>query len=73
MFEENKNITEKKLTDEEKITIIYNSLDEIEEISFINSRERIEFNQYLQYLNFLESIGKIKMIILKNSIKVIKK
>lgn len=73
LFEENKNITEKKLTDEEKIMIIYNSLDEIEEINFINSRERIEFNQYLQYLNFLESIGKIQLIILKNSIKVIKK
>lgn len=73
LFEENKNIDKKKLTDEEKISIIYDSLDEIEEVSFINYRERIEFNHYIKYLNFLESIGKIQLIILKNSIKVIKK
>lgn len=50
-----------KLTDEDKITIIYNSLSEIEEISFTDKKEKINFNQYMLYLNFLELQGKIKI------------
>ena len=50
-----------KLTDEDKIEIIYNSLSKIEEISFTDKREKINFNPYMLYLNFLEAQGKIKI------------
>ena len=40
-----------KLTDEDKIEIIYNSLSKIEEISFTDKREKIDFNPYMLYLN----------------------
>ncbi len=58
-----------KLTDEDKIEIIYNSLSKIEEISFIDKREKINFNPYMLYLNFLEAQGKIKIKMLENCSK----
>lgn len=58
-----------KLTDEDKIEIIYNSLSKIEEISFTDKREKINFNPYMLYLNFLEAQGKIKIKILENCSK----
>lgn len=57
------------MTDEEKINIIYNSLDEKEELIFTTKEERINFNKYVMYLNFLESLGKIKVRISENYIK----
>lgn len=58
-----------KLTDEDKIEIIYNSLSKIEEISFNSIREKFNFNQYMLYLNFLEAQGKIKVKMLENCSK----
>lgn len=58
-----------KLTDEDKIEIIYNSLSKIEEISFIDKREKIDFNPYMLYLNFLEAQGKIKIKMMENCSK----
>lgn len=58
-----------KLTDEDKIEIIYNSLSKIEEISFTNKREKINFNPYMLYLNFLEAQGKIKIKMIENCSK----
>lgn len=58
-----------KLTDEDKIEIIYNSLSKIEEISFTDKREKINFNPYMLYLNFLEAQGKIKIKMMENSSK----
>lgn len=58
-----------KLTDEDKIEIIYNSLSKIEEISFTSIREKFNFNQYMLYLNFLESQGKIKIKMIENCSK----
>ena len=58
-----------KLTDEDKIEIIYNSLSKIEEISFIDKREKINSNPYMLYLNFLEAQGKIKIKMLENCSK----
>ena len=58
-----------KLTDEDKIEIIYNSLSKIEEISFTDKREKINFNPYMLYLNFLESQGKIKIKMIENCSK----
>lgn len=58
-----------KLTDEDKIEIIYNSLSKIEEISFTDKREKINFNSYMLYLNFLESQGKIKIKMIENCSK----
>lgn len=58
-----------KLTDEDKIEIIYNSLSKIEEISFIDKREKINFNPYMLYLNFLEAQGKIKIKMIENCSK----
>lgn len=52
-----------KLTDEEKIKIIYNSLDDEERIHFKGTKDKIRFNRYLAYLNFLESLGYIKVYI----------
>ena len=58
-----------KLTDEDKIEIIYNSLSNIEEISFTDKREKINFNPYMLYLNFLEAQGKIKIKMIENCSK----
>ncbi|AVQ19381.1 hypothetical protein [Fusobacterium mortiferum] len=58
-----------KLTDEDKIEIIYNSLSKIEEISFTDKREKINFNPYMLYLNFLEAQGKIKIKMIENCSK----
>lgn len=58
-----------KLTDENKIEIIYNSLSKIEEISFKDKREKINFNPYMLYLNFLEAQGKIKIKMMENCSK----
>lgn len=58
-----------KLTDEDKIEIIYNSLSKIEEISFTDKREKIDFNPYMLYLNFLEAQGKIKIKMIENCSK----
>lgn len=58
-----------KLTDEDKIEIIYNSLSKIEEISFTDKREKINFNPYMLYLNFLEAQGKIKIKMVENCSK----
>lgn len=58
-----------KLTDEDKIEIIYNSLSKIEEISFTDKEEKINFNPYMLYLNFLEAQGKIKINMMENCSK----
>lgn len=58
-----------KLTDEDKIEIIYNSLSKIEEISFTDKKEKINFNPYMLYLNFLEAQGKIKIKMSENCSK----
>lgn len=58
-----------KLTDEDKIEIIYNSLSKIEEISFTDKKEKINFNSYMLYLNFLEAQGKIKIKMIENCSK----
>ena len=58
-----------KLTAEDKIEIIYNSLSKIEEISFTDKREKINFNPYMLYLNFLEAQGKIKIKMMENCSK----
>ena len=57
------------LSNEEKIKIIYDSLAEEEIILFTSKKERINFNKYMIYLNFLESIGKIEVKVLENYIK----
>lgn len=58
-----------KLTDEDKIEIIYNSLSKVEEISFTDKKEKINFNPYMLYLNFLEFQGKIKIKMMENCSK----
>lgn len=58
-----------KLTDEDKIEIIYDSLSKIEEISFTDKKEKINFNPYMLYLNFLEAQGKIKIKMIENCSK----
>ena len=58
-----------KLTDEDKIEIIYNSLSKIEEISFTDKKEKINFNPYMLYLNFLEAKEKIKIKMIENCSK----
>lgn len=57
------------MTDDEKIKMIYDSLDKVEVLIFTSKEERIRFNKYMMYLNFLESIDKIKVTILENYIK----
>lgn len=51
----------KPLTDEEKIFIIYQSLEDVEELIFFNRQDKISFNKYMLYLNYLESLGKINI------------
>ena len=57
------------MTDDEKIKMIYDSLAEEEIILFTSKKERVNFNKYMMYLNFLESIGKIEVKVLENYIK----
>lgn len=57
------------LSNEEKIKIIYDSLAEEEIILFTSKKEKINFNKYMIYLNFLESIGKTEVKVLENYIK----
>lgn len=59
----------KKLTDLEKIKLIYDSLSSIEEITFDNKLDKMKFNKYMLYLNFLESQGKIKIKMIENCSK----
>ena len=49
------------MSDEEKIKIIYNSLEDVEELIFLNKQDKINFNKYMLYLNYLESLGKISI------------
>lgn len=55
-----------QLTDKEKISLIYESLDSQEEIIFDTLGEQIMFNRYMEYLNFLETIGKISIRIFQD-------
>lgn len=57
------------MTDDEKIKMIYDSLAEEEIILFTSKKERVNFNKYMMYLNFLESVGKIEVKVLENYIK----
>ena len=50
-----------QLTNKEKISLIYESLDSQEEIIFDTRYEQMMFNRYMEYLNFLETIGKISI------------
>lgn len=59
----------KELTDLEKIKLIYDSLSSIEEITFDNRLDKMKFNKYMLYLNFLESQGKIKIKMIENCSK----
>jgi len=55
-----------QLTDKEKISLVYESLDSQEEIIFDTRGEQIMFNRYMEYLNFLETIGKISIRIFQD-------
>ena len=59
----------KELTDLEKIKLIYDSLSSIEEITFDNRLNKMKFNKYMLYLNYLESQGKIKVKMIENCSK----
>lgn len=59
----------KELTDLEKIKLIYDSLSSIEEITFDNRLDKMKFNKYMLYLNYLESQGKIKVKMIENCSK----
>ena len=59
----------KELTDLEKIKLIYDSLSRIEEITFDNKLDKMKFNKYMLYLNYLESQGKIKVKMIENCSK----
>ena len=56
----------KYLTDEEKISLIYQSLEEVEELIFLNVQDKMKFNKYMLYLNYLEEKGKVELKILEN-------
>ncbi len=56
----------KYLTDEEKISLIYQSLEEVEELIFFNVQDKMKFNKYMLYLNYLEKKGKVELKILEN-------
>lgn len=56
----------KYLTDDEKISIIYQSLEDVEELVFLNLEDKKRFNKYMLYLNFLEQQGKVKVKIFEN-------
>ena len=55
-----------QLTNKEKISLIYESLDSQEEIIFDTRYEQMMFNRYMEYLNFLETIGKISIRIFQD-------
>lgn len=59
----------KELTDLEKIKLIYDSISSIEEITFDNKLDKMKFNKYMLYLNYLESQGKIKIKMIENCSK----
>ena len=61
------------LTDEEKISLIYESLDNVEELIFLNREDKMKFNKYMMYLNFLEENGKIEVKMYDNYINKIRK
>ena len=43
------------------LEIIYNSLEDEEELIFFNIEEKIIFNKYMMYLNYLEANNLIKL------------
>ena len=55
-----------QLDDDEKIKIIYNSLEDIEELEFYDIQDKINFNKYMLYLNCLEAKNKISIKIFHN-------
>ncbi|WP_349763646.1 hypothetical protein [Fusobacterium sp. SYSU M8D902] len=59
----------KELTDLEKIKLLYDSLSSMEEITFDNRLDKMKFNKYMLYLNYLESQGKIKVKMIENCSK----
>lgn len=55
------------------LKIIYNSLEDEEELIFFNIEERIIFNKYMMYLNYLEANNLIKLKIYESYINKIRK
>lgn len=55
------------------IEIIYNSLEDEEEIIFLNKEERIIFNKYMMYLNYLEVNNLIRLKIYESCLNKIRK
>lgn len=55
------------------LEIIYNSLEDEEELIFFNIEERIIFNKYMMYLNYLEANNLIKLKIYESCINKIRK
>lgn len=55
------------------LEIIYNSLEDEEELIFFNIEERIIFNKYMMYLNYLEVNNLIKLKIYESCINKIRK
>ncbi|WP_278572546.1 hypothetical protein [Fusobacterium ulcerans] len=62
-----------QLDDDEKIKIIYNSLEDIEELEFYDIQDKINFNKYMLYLNCLEVENKISIKIYHNYLNKIRK
>lgn len=55
------------------LEIIYNSLEDEEEIIFLNKEERVIFNKYMMYLNYLEVNNLIKLKIYESCMNKIRK
>lgn len=55
------------------LEIIYNSLEDEEEIIFLNKEERIIFNKYMMYLNYLEVNNLIRLKIYESCLNKIRK
>lgn len=55
------------------LEIIYNSLEDEEELIFFNIEEKIIFNKYMMYLNYLEVNNLIKLKIYESCINKIRK
>lgn len=55
------------------LEIIYNSLEDEEELIFFNIEEKIIFNKYMMYLNYLEANNFIKLKIYESRINKIRK
>lgn len=55
------------------LEIIYNSLEDEEELIFFNIEERIIFNKYMMYLNYLEVNNLVKLKIYESCINKIRK